>query len=107
MSWRLHGRPVAIALRIAPITKTTVRFATLTYNRGSLMKAYVYVSLKKSVLDPQGKTIHGALTKIGYKEFARRDGRESISKSLSTAASPGLRRKPKWSGSRAKFSPTR
>ncbi len=32
-----------------------------------LMKAYVYVSLKKSVLDPQGKTIHGALSKIGYK----------------------------------------
>jgi len=31
------------------------------------MKAYVYVSLKKSVLDPQGKTIHGALTKIDYK----------------------------------------
>ena len=31
------------------------------------MKAHVYVSLKKSVLDPQGKTIHGALTKIGYK----------------------------------------
>jgi len=31
-----------------------------------LMKAYVYVSLKKSVLDPQGKTIHSALTKIGY-----------------------------------------
>ena len=31
------------------------------------MKAYVYVSLKKSVLDPQGKTIHGALAKIGYK----------------------------------------
>ncbi|MFZ1916487.1 MAG: phosphoribosylformylglycinamidine synthase subunit PurS [Terriglobales bacterium] len=31
------------------------------------MKAQVFVSLKKSVLDPQGKTIHGALTKIGYK----------------------------------------
>jgi phosphoribosylformylglycinamidine synthase len=30
------------------------------------MKAYVYVSLKKSVLDPQGKTIHGALKKIGF-----------------------------------------
>jgi len=30
------------------------------------MKAYVYVSLKKSVLDPQGKTIQGALTKMGY-----------------------------------------
>lgn len=31
------------------------------------MKARVYVSLKKSVLDPQGKTIHGALKKLGYK----------------------------------------
>lgn len=30
------------------------------------MKAYVYVSLKKTVLDPQGKTIHGALNKLGY-----------------------------------------
>jgi phosphoribosylformylglycinamidine (FGAM) synthase PurS component len=28
------------------------------------MTAYVYVSLKKSVLDPQGKTIQGALKKI-------------------------------------------
>jgi phosphoribosylformylglycinamidine synthase len=31
------------------------------------MKAYVYVSLKRSVLDPQGKTIQGALGKMGYK----------------------------------------
>ncbi len=31
------------------------------------MKAHVYVSLKKSVLDPQGKTIHGALKKMGYR----------------------------------------
>ena len=31
------------------------------------MKAYVYVSLKKSVFDPQGKTIQGALKKMGYK----------------------------------------
>ncbi len=31
------------------------------------MTAYVYVSLKKSVLDPQGKTIHGALKKMGYR----------------------------------------
>jgi phosphoribosylformylglycinamidine synthase len=30
------------------------------------MKAFVYVSLKKTVLDPQGKTIHGALNKLGY-----------------------------------------
>lgn len=31
------------------------------------MKAYVYVSLKRSVLDPQGKTIQGSLQKMGYK----------------------------------------
>ena len=31
------------------------------------MKAYVYVSLKRTVLDPQGKTIQGALKKLGYK----------------------------------------
>ena len=30
------------------------------------MKAFVYVTLKKSVLDPQGKTIQGALKKLGY-----------------------------------------
>jgi phosphoribosylformylglycinamidine synthase subunit PurS len=30
------------------------------------MKAYVYVTLKTSVLDPQGQTIHNALRKIGY-----------------------------------------
>ena len=41
----------------------------LTYNSARFMKAYVYVSLKKSVLDPQGKTIHGALEKIGYKNL--------------------------------------
>lgn len=34
------------------------------------MKAYVYVSLKKSVLDPQGKTIQGALAKMGYQGVA-------------------------------------
>ena len=33
------------------------------------MKAYVYVSLKKSVLDPQGKTIQGALTKMGTRAW--------------------------------------
>ena len=38
----------------------------VTYN-DDFMTAYVYVSLKKSVLDPQGKTIHGALRKMGYK----------------------------------------
>jgi phosphoribosylformylglycinamidine synthase len=34
------------------------------------MKAYVYVSLKKSVLDPQGKTIQSALQKMGYRGVA-------------------------------------
>ncbi len=34
------------------------------------MKAFVYVSLKRSVLDPQGKTIQGALNKMGYKGLA-------------------------------------
>jgi len=34
------------------------------------MKAYVYVSLKKTVLDPQGKTIHGALKKLGHQDVA-------------------------------------
>ena len=31
------------------------------------MKAHVYVSLKRTVLDPQGKTIFGALQKMGYR----------------------------------------
>lgn len=30
------------------------------------MKAFVTVMLKTTVLDPQGKTIHGALKKMGY-----------------------------------------
>jgi phosphoribosylformylglycinamidine synthase len=30
------------------------------------MKAYVTVLLKTTVLDPQGKTIQGALKKMGY-----------------------------------------
>jgi phosphoribosylformylglycinamidine synthase len=32
------------------------------------MKAHVYVTLKASVLDPQGQTIHNALRKIGFGE---------------------------------------
>ena len=31
------------------------------------MKAYVYVTLKRTVLDPQGQTIQGALRKMQYK----------------------------------------
>jgi phosphoribosylformylglycinamidine synthase PurS subunit len=31
------------------------------------MKAKVFVNLKKSVLDPQGKTIHNSLRNLGYR----------------------------------------
>ncbi len=34
------------------------------------MKAHVYVTLKASVLDPQGQTIHNALRKIGFADIA-------------------------------------
>ncbi len=30
------------------------------------MKAHVWVMPKRTVLDPQGKTIHNALTSLGY-----------------------------------------
>ena len=30
------------------------------------MKAHVYVTLKNTVLDPQGQTIHGALKRMQY-----------------------------------------
>jgi phosphoribosylformylglycinamidine synthase len=33
------------------------------------MKAHVYVTLKESVLDPQGQTIQNALRKIGFSEI--------------------------------------
>ena len=34
------------------------------------MRARVYVTLKKSVFDPQGKTIHDALRSMGYSQVA-------------------------------------
>lgn len=34
------------------------------------MKALVHVALKKTVLDPQGKTIQAALAKLGYTGIA-------------------------------------
>ena len=33
------------------------------------MKAHVWVMLKTTVLDPQGKTIHHALDSLGYKSI--------------------------------------
>ena len=35
-----------------------------------MAKARVYVTLKKSVFDPQGKTIHDALLSMGYGQVA-------------------------------------
>ena len=34
------------------------------------MKAHVYVTLKQTVLDPQGQAIHGALKKMQYQGIA-------------------------------------
>jgi phosphoribosylformylglycinamidine synthase len=34
------------------------------------MKAHVYVTLKRSVLDPQGQTVAGALRRMEYKGVA-------------------------------------
>lgn len=34
------------------------------------MKAKVYVTLKPSVLDPQGKAIHHSLESLGYKNIS-------------------------------------
>ena len=35
-----------------------------------MVKARVYVTLKKSVFDPQGKTVHDALRSMGYSTVA-------------------------------------
>ena len=59
------------------------------------MKAYVYVSLKKSVLDPQGKTIQGALKKMGYK------GLEEVRQGKYFELTLEWRTKPGGSGSRS------
>jgi phosphoribosylformylglycinamidine synthase subunit PurS len=32
-----------------------------------MTRARIYVTLKKSVFDPQGQTIHDALTSLGYR----------------------------------------
>ena len=34
------------------------------------MKAIVYVTLKPSVLDPQGKAIHHSVESLGYKDIS-------------------------------------
>ncbi len=63
------------------------------------MKARVYVSLKKTVLDPQGQTIQNALNGLGHKsiaavrqgkffeiEIANGAGRESVVREIEQVA---------------------
>jgi phosphoribosylformylglycinamidine synthase PurS subunit len=66
MIWPVSGHGSAPPRHYSPARGGNSSRNAVTYN-GCFMTAYVYVSLKKSVLDPQGKTIHGALKKMGYK----------------------------------------
>jgi phosphoribosylformylglycinamidine synthase subunit PurS len=59
---RDHPRKSAACYRLQSVAK----FCKIALS----MKAYVTVMLKTTVLDPQGKTIHGALKKMGYKGVA-------------------------------------
>ena len=58
------------------------------------MKAHVYVTLKSSVLDPQGQTIQNALRKIGFGDVsAVRQGKYfalSLADGLSAEAAKAL-----------------
>jgi phosphoribosylformylglycinamidine synthase PurS subunit len=56
---RVHRRESAVSYRL----QSAAKFCKIALS----MKAYVTVMLKTTVLDPQGKTIHGALKKMGYK----------------------------------------
>jgi len=57
-----------------------------------MMKAHVYVTLKPSVLDPQGQTIQNALRKIGYSSVGSvRQGKYfvlELAEGVSAAAAP-------------------
>ena len=70
------------------------------------MKAYITVMLKTTVLDPQGKTIHGALKKMGYKgvDAVRR---ASSLRLHSTADWKKRLLRLKWNASRKRYSPIR
>jgi phosphoribosylformylglycinamidine synthase subunit PurS len=58
----------------------------LSYNTG--VKARVFVSLKRTVLDPQGQTVRSALTGLGYQSVS--DVRQG--KFFDIALAPGLTR---------------
>lgn len=63
----LHLFPVLMKLPAMVPEGAEVNRIALVYNRNIPMKAFVTVMLKTTVLDPQGKTIQGALRKMGYK----------------------------------------
>ena len=52
------------------------------------MKAHVYVTLKPSVLDPQGQTIQNALRKIGFSDVAAVRQGKYFAVSLADGLSP-------------------
>jgi phosphoribosylformylglycinamidine synthase PurS subunit len=52
------------------------------------MKAHVYVTLKSSVLDPQGQTIQNALRKIGFAEVTAVRQGKYFALSLADGLSP-------------------
>ena len=56
------------------------------------MKAHVYVTLKTSVLDPQGQTIHNALRKIGFANVAEVRQGKYFQLSLADGLSAGAAR---------------
>jgi phosphoribosylformylglycinamidine synthase subunit PurS len=53
-----------------------------------MMKAHVYVTLKSSVLDPQGQTIHNALRKIGFAQVTAVRQGKYFALSLADGLSP-------------------
>jgi hypothetical protein len=69
------------------------------------MKAHVYVTLKTSVLDPQGQTIHNALRKIGFADVTAVRQGKYFALSLADGLNPTLPAQ-KSSASPARSSPT-
>jgi phosphoribosylformylglycinamidine synthase PurS subunit len=54
------------------------------------MKAHVYVTLKTSVLDPQGQTIQNALRKIGFADVTAVRQGKYFALSLSDGLQPDV-----------------
>ena len=69
------------------------------------MKAHVYVTLKTSVLDPQGQTIQNALRKIGFADVTAVRQGKYFALSLADGL-PAETARARSSASPAKCSPT-